>query len=120
MRPEEVGEPVSYMHHHVGSAALKSIDPLRKIERFDYGPDLLMLVRRQNMSGITCCDPANRNNRAGLQPGSQMHNGVHADLRFFAKASAVENRGSRGDENLVLQYGSYDVGVRADSGNDLR
>ena len=43
-----------------------------------------------------------------------MHNGVYADLRFFAKASAVENRGSRGDENLILQYGSYDMGVWAD------
>lgn len=66
------------------------------------------------MSGIACCDPANRNDRARLQPGSQMHNGVHADLRCFAKVSAVEDRGSRGDENLILQYGSYDMGVRAD------
>lgn len=114
MRPQEVGEPVGDVDHHVGSAALKSIDPLRKIEWFDYGPDLLMLVRRQNVSRITCCDPANRNDGAGLQPGSQVHNGVHADLRFFAKVSAVENCGSGGDENLILQYGSYDMGVWAD------
>jgi hypothetical protein len=66
--------------HQLRCVAIKSIDPLREIQRLLYGPNLIMLVRREYTSGIAHGYPADRHGGPGLQPGAQMDYTVRTDL----------------------------------------
>src|SRR5688572_32615849 len=102
MRAKHVGEARGDLDHQIGSIAVKAIDPLREIERFLYGPDLLMPIRRQYPGWISDSDPADRNDGSGFQPRPDMHRGAHADFHPFAHLGTMKVRGTRRDEDLRL------------------
>jgi len=110
MRCERFREITGDVDHQVRCGAIESIDPLRKIERFLYSPDLVMLVRRQNMGGISYGYPARSarlpwactiGNYCLIGPNAHVTGAVLEDQVFIATGAAIFHGAHLGRESTV-------------------
>src|SRR5262245_25829841 len=109
---EPAGE-LMHINRTIG-ASVQRIGSCRKAQRLLDSPNRIVLVRRKDASGVTHCNPPDRNRRALRNDGLQVYDCIDADLRPFANDGEVEYPCARGQEDLVFDGAAEECGVRAD------